>query len=422
MNILLICYYWPPSAGSGVQRWMYYANYLQELGHRITVLTADETTASYPGLDDSLRDTVKTIPVYKIKERNIIQWYSFLKTGKSKGVVPQGNVGSKKKTWFDKFSLFVRGNFFIPDARIGWVNEVKRFLKTHPNSNYDLVITSGPPHSVHLAGNYLKQKHQLKWIMDYRDPWIEVFYYDLFYKTNWIKRKEERLEKNWMDNADLILTVGENLKKILQQKTQTPVDFVYNGFDHHLFEKKITENKRSKLRIAYTGIVTEKYPYTALGKALLVSKQAVEIVFTGSVEPQIISYFEAIPRCSVIDHGKKNHEEAVQAMFDTDINLLLLPNQDNAELMVTGKLFEYIATGKPIICIGNAKAEAISMLQRYAPLYLVLSEENSADFATFIEQVHTNIPRAIELEKHELSKKQLAKKLQTILTQVIQSA
>lgn len=419
MNILLICYYWPPSAGSGVQRWMYYANYLQALGHQITVITADETTASYPGLDESLRETVQHIPVYKIKERNIIQWYSFLKTGKSKGVVPQGNVGSKKKTWFDKFSLFVRGNFFIPDARIGWVKAVIRFLKNHPTNGYDLVITSGPPHSVHLAGNYLKQKHQLKWVMDYRDPWMEVFYYDLFYKTNWIKRQEERLEKNWMDKADLILTVGENLKKILQQKTKTPVDFVYNGFDHRLFENHTTDSKRSKLRIAYTGIVTEKYPYALLGEALLKWNQAIEIVFTGSVEPQIISYFEAIPWCSVIDQGKKNHEEAVQAMFDTDINLLLLPNQDNAELMVTGKLFEYLATGKPIICIGNPKAEAISMLQKYAPLYLVLSEDSKTEFPAFMERVKTQIPHPIELEKHELSKKQLSQKLENILSKVI---
>lgn len=419
MNILLICYYWPPSAGSGVQRWMYYANYLQELGHQITVITADETTASYPGLDESLRESVQHIPVYKIKERNIIQWYSFLKTGKSKGVVPQGNVGSKKKTWFDKFSLFVRGNFFIPDARIGWVKEVNRFLKTHPTNGYDLVITSGPPHSVHLAGDYLKQKHQLKWIMDYRDPWMEVFYYDLFYKTNWIKAKEERLEKDLMNKADLILTVGENLKKILQQKTKTPVDFVYNGFDHRLFEHHSADNKRTKLRIAYTGIVTEKYPYALLGEVISIYNQAVEIVFTGSVESQIVSFFEAIPTCNVIDHGKKNHEEAVQAMFDTDINLLLLPNQDNAELMVTGKLFEYLATGKPIICIGNPKAEAISMLQKYAPLYIVLSEESKTEFPAFMERVKTQIPHPIELEKHELSKKQLTQKLENILLKVI---
>lgn len=419
MNILLICYYWPPSAGSGVQRWMYFSNYLHELGHKITVITADEATASYPGLDYSLQDSVKNIPVIKIRERNIIQWYSLLKTGRVKGIVPQGNVGSKKKSWFDKFSLFIRGNFFIPDARVSWVKAVNRFLKTHDISQYDVVITSGPPHSVHASGQFLKKKHNIKWIMDYRDPWMEVFYYDLFYKTNWIKKREIHLEKKWMDDADLILTVGENLKRILEVKTKTPVDFVYNGFDHSLFEGKESSFLSEKTRIAYTGIVTEKYPYQVLVQTLKECHIPFELIFTGNVESQIIADFEKIESCTVVNRGKKNHEEAVQAMFDTDINLLLLPNQDNAELMVTGKIFEYLAAGKPIICIGNPKAEAMSLLEKHAPLYFVLSSENSHKFPEFISKVKSFIPAKLDFRQHELSKLQLTNKLVKIVSDLL---
>ena len=171
MEILLITYYWPPAGGSGVQRWLYFSKYLSEFGHQITVITVDPKFASYSSIDESLNEHVKGVEVHKTKTFELIRLYSFLKSGNSKKSIPQGNIGGKKKSFLDKFSSFVRANYFIPDARVGWNPYViKKAHELFEKKKFDTVITTGPPHSTHLVGLKLRERYQFKWIADFRDP------------------------------------------------------------------------------------------------------------------------------------------------------------------------------------------------------------------------------------------------------------
>ena len=218
-KVLILSYYWPPSGGSGVQRWMYFAKYLKEFGVLPTVITVDEQYASYPNKDMSFNELIKDIEVHKTKTLEPLRFYSFLKSGKSNKVVPQGNVGGKKKGIFDKIATYVRANFFMPDARVGWnryaFNKAKELLQ---KEHFDLVITTGPPHSTHLVGQKLKKEFGINWMADFRDPWTEVYYNNLFKRTPKNEALDQTMEINVLHDADSILTVGPSMMKLLADK------------------------------------------------------------------------------------------------------------------------------------------------------------------------------------------------------------
>jgi len=173
-------YYWPPSGGSGVQRWMYFAKYLKQQGWIPFVITVDEKNASYPVLDQSLLTEVDNIHVIKTKTVEPLKWYSLLFTGSKKGGIPQGEV--QKSGLLRKFATYIRGNFFIPDARKGWNSyAVREAVKLVKKENIKTVITTGPPHSTHLIGLKLKSLSEIKWFADFRDPWTDIFYNKYWY-------------------------------------------------------------------------------------------------------------------------------------------------------------------------------------------------------------------------------------------------
>ena len=168
-------YYWPPSGGSGVQRWMYFAKHLKQQGWIPFVITVDEKYASYRVLDKSLLTQVDDIHVTKTKTIELLRWYSLFFTGSKKRGIPQGEV--KKNGFLSRFAAFIRGNFFIPDARKGWNTYAEKgSIKLIKKENINIIITTGPPHSTHLIGSRLKSSLGIKWFADFRDPWTNVFY------------------------------------------------------------------------------------------------------------------------------------------------------------------------------------------------------------------------------------------------------
>ncbi|MDA9084523.1 glycosyl transferase family 1, partial [Flavobacteriaceae bacterium] len=170
LNILIITYYWPPSGGSGVQRWMYFAKYLKKLGCNPIVLTVDPKYASYNLKDLSLNSHIKDIETHKTFSLEILSLYSFFKSGNKTKGIPQSYIPNK--SIFDKITSFIRLNLFIPDSRIGWnFFAFKKAKKIISNNKIDYVITTGPPHSSHLIGEKIYKKYKLKWIVDLRDPW-----------------------------------------------------------------------------------------------------------------------------------------------------------------------------------------------------------------------------------------------------------
>ena len=375
-KVLILSYYWPPSGGSGVQRWMYFAKYLVEFGIQPTVITVDEKYASYPSKDESFNEIIKNVQVHKTKTLEPLRFYSFLKSGKSDKVVPQGNVGGKKKGVLDKVATYVRANFFMPDARVGWnkyaFNKAKELLQ---KEHFDLVITTGPPHSTHLVGQKLKKELGITWMVDFRDPWTEVYYNNLFKRTPKNEALDKAMELSVLQNADKVLTVGPSMMKLLADKVPSQPDkfhYIYNGFDAEKFQK-LQKQKKEVFTIRYVGTLTENYPYKATIEAvnqLSLDKKSISIELIGNIEASVLEYFLSNSSLPVTCTPSVSHSEAIQYMKNADILLLLLPFMEQSQIMLTGKLFEYLATENPILCIGDKKADAAAIVDQLAnPIY-----------------------------------------------------
>tara|TARA_B100001769_G_scaffold85219_1_gene64932 strand:- start:1462 stop:2748 length:1287 start_codon:yes stop_codon:yes gene_type:complete len=365
--ILIITYYWPPSGGSGVQRWVYFSKYLKKLGYSPIVLTIDLKSASYPAIDRSLINETQGIPVHYVKSFNWIKIYSWFKKGK-KDKIPQGEFS--KKGLVDHIAAFIRGNFFIPDARVNWaksaIKEALRIVKSH---KIEKIITTGPPHSTHLIGLNLKKQLNLKWIADFRDPWTDIFYVKSFYRLSFAKKKDKLFERKVLSNANAIITTtSENFQKDLQSKISINQNFfkIYNGYDSDLF-KKIKKRKNKDFQIVFTGLLTENHPYKEFIESFIKflkkdPKVNVKIILAGSISEKILNEFNRISNIEF--HGYINHQDAVNLMIDGNILLNFMYKQEKNTTMISGKLIEYMATGNPVLMIGDKKSEASKLLSK----------------------------------------------------------
>ena len=367
MNILIISYYWPPSGGSGVQRWMYFAKYLKKLKCKPIVLTVDPKFASYNLKDTSLISQIKDIETYKTFSLEVLRLYSIIKSGDSSKSIPQSYIPNK--SIFDKFSSFIRLNFFIPDSRIGWnyfaFKKAKEIIK---NNKIDYVITTGPPHSSHLIGQKIYDKYKLKWIVDLRDPWSELFYLKSKFRFNFSKTMNDRLEHKVLENADAIITtVGDRYHKILNSKISNPnkIHKIYNGYDKLNYDK-IKETKPNKFNIVFTGVLSKNHNYEIfleILKVLSPIKQNLNMVFTlaGRIDDNITKLYSN--EIELINKGYVDHDDAISIIKSS--HLLINFNYKKTEKtdMISGKLIEYLASGTPIINFSNSANESQEVLK-----------------------------------------------------------
>ena len=372
MKVIIVSYYWPPSGGSGVQRWMYFAKHLVENGIEPIVVTISPENAAYSTFDESLVKQVEHIETHHTTGGfQILKFYSFLKSGNTKKEIPVGDIGDKKKSKFDKLSAYIRANYFIPDARVGWnkkaIPEIEKIIK---KEKIDFIITTGPPHSTHLIGLEIKNKYNLKWVADFRDPWTEVYYNNLFKRTKRADSKDKSLEKSVLEKADIVLTVGPSMRKMLADKlpnNESKFHAILNGFD----EEKLSfiQGKRyQEFTIAHIGIWTLQQANTEIVLAL---KQIttenkdwkIRFVLVGNIHPEIIQNLQNIPNLIVDHRGKVSHQDALQEMMNADLLLNCQADIPNSKLIISGKHMEYLATGNNMIVIGNKEGDAAELMK-----------------------------------------------------------
>lgn len=365
-KVLIITYYWPPGGGAGVQRWLKFSSYLPEYGWEPVILTVDPEFALYPVSDKSLENEVPVnIKVYKTPATD---YYRFFYRDK-KGVPSAGFANKKDDSAVGKISRFIRGNLFIPDPRIGWNKfAVKKACEIIKEEKINLVITTSPPHSTQITGLKLKKKFpELVWIADLRDPWTDIYYYKLFYPTPVAKKIDLCLEKKVLRTADRIITVSPSLKTLFARKVPCArIEVITNGFDTSDFidfKPDIPE----RLTITYTGTMSEAYPVEGLLKVLQKMKDSGTdflLRFVGTVN-------EKLKKSIIQKAGEKNtefishvsHPEAIKFMAASSALLLVIPDYRHNRLIITGKLFEYIAAGKPVLCIGPADGDAAEIIR-----------------------------------------------------------
>lgn len=366
-KILIITYYWPPAGGPGVQRWLKFAKYLPENNWEPIIYTPENP--SYPLLDESLvKDVPKNIQIIQNKIWEPYQLAEKLNKKNKKFKAGQFDVG-KNQSWKSKLSIFVRGNFFIPDARKFWVNPSISFLKKYLEANpVDVIVTTGPPHSLHLIGKGLKKYFPaIKWIADFRDPWTEISYYKHLKLTSWADQKHRKLEKEVFQNADITLATSygdaENFRKAGANSA-----CITNGFDKEELNKKSVKN--SKFTLSYIGVLEQLRNPENLWKVLsdIVQEdsdfaQNFELRFVGRVDDIILENLQNSPLKDNLNLvGYIPHEQSVKEMENADILLITnFPKQESAGI-IPGKIFEYLATQNPILSVGPEKADVEKIL------------------------------------------------------------
>lgn len=370
-RILVATYYWPPAGGPGVQRWLKMAQALKQLGHDVEVLTVDPAYATYPLRDESLIVEAEGITVHSTRARD---WFgTYQKLTRRKEVPFSGFANQAGKPGpIQRVSRWVRGNLFIPDPRRGWNQyAVAEALKQHALKPYDLVVTSGPPHSTHLIGLEL-QRRGLRWWADFRDPWTDIYYYRMFYPSAWARRRDTELEHSVLERAERVLTVSDDLKRLLASKLNgDSAKFVVvpNGYDPADFEANAQVPNNPVRTLVYTGTLTLDYPLEALYTALRTYCRAhgsLKLVFAGRPAQEAKDALEALTRelpLSVEFKGYLPHAESVALLQGADALLLLIPELPNNRGILTGKLFEYLGSGRPIWGFGPVDGDANAILR-----------------------------------------------------------
>lgn len=367
-KVLIVTYYWPPSGGAGVQRWLKFSKYLPEFGWEPIILTVDPEDAAYPVTDSSLiNDIPASIKVFTTPATN---YFSIYKKDKSR-IPSAGFANNVDNTFKGKLLRFVRGNLFLPDPRRGWNKYAfKKAIELIEKEGIKHVITSSPPHSTQLIGLKVKKKFpDIKWVADLRDPWTDIYYYKQFYPTPISKAIDLKYEKSVLNRADKIITVGESLKTLFSSKVnniERKIRVITNGYDESDF-KGNDAVLPSKFTLTYVGTLSDIYPVEGLLMALnrlRSEKKDFVLRFVGSLSAKtrqmIIS---EIPGSSLELLPYTAHIEAINYMLNSSLLILIIPLHQSNKSIITGKLFEYIASGRPILCIGPTEGDAARIIR-----------------------------------------------------------
>ena len=361
-KLLIITYYWPPAGGPGVQRWLKFVKYLPDYGIQPIVYIPENPT--YPIIDEELVNEVSNKAIilkHKIFEPyQLASFFSKSKTKKiSSGIIP----ATKKQSVLEKTLLWVRGNLFIPDARKYWVNPSVVYLKKYIKENkIDTIITSGPPHSLHLIGLKLKQESNVKWIADFRDPWTTIGYHKALKLSSFADKKHKQLEKYVLDGADTIIVTSKTTKAEFKLITHTPIEVITNGYDVEEVQKQSLDTQFSLAHIG--SFLSERNP-KFLWECL--SELCVEIPnFANHLELKLIGAISQEVLETIADFGLEKkvnnmgylpHHEAIVQQRTSQVLLLIEINAAENKSIIPGKLFEYMVSERPIIAIGPKESD-----------------------------------------------------------------
>ena len=365
-KVLVITYYWPPAGGPGVQRWLKFVKYLSGFGIEPIVYVPENPR--YPITDQLLVNEIPPhIKVLKHPIKEPYAWASMLSKKKTKSI-SSGIIPEKNPSTLEKLLLWVRGNLFIPDARKFWVRPSIKFLSNFiVEEGITKVITTGPPHSVHLIGLGLKEKYNLQWITDFRDPWTSIGYHKKLRLTNASQRKHRNLERLVLTSADKIVVTSNTTKKEFEEITDMPITVITNGYDgdhaHIALDAEFT--------ISHLGsLLTGRNPIS-LWKALkeLVQeneafRNALKIQLAGVVGEEVIKSLKAFGLEPYVDQlGYLSHEKVVELQQRSQVLLLLEIDSEETKGIIPGKLCEYLNARRPILAIGPEGWEAGTIVE-----------------------------------------------------------
>ena len=424
-KVLIITYYWPPSGGAGVQRWLKFVKYLREFGWEPIVYTPEN--GEMPSLDQSLmKDLPHGIEILKTPIWEPYDTYKKLTGKKKEEKINSGFLSENAKTKrTEKIAVWIRGNFFIPDARKFWIKPSVKYLKSYLKDNpVDAIVSTGPPHSMHLIAKELKRIFQIKWVADFRDPWTNIDFYKDLMLSNAADKKHKRLEKEVLQEADVVLSVGATLGKELTDLGAKRSEVITNGYD---IEKNLEEVALDeKFSIAHIGTMTKSRNPEVLWKVLSmlidnneVFKNRLEIKLVGKVD---ISVMESIEKFNLLDYVRKieylPHDEVIIEQRKSHLLLLVVNDTPNAKGILTGKFFEYMSSGRPTLCIGPNDGDVAEIIRETEAGSVFESKDGEALKQYILKSFEGKIAFKTNSSVEKYSRKQLTKKLVSILDSI----
>lgn len=421
-KVLIVTYYWPPFGGSGVQRWLKFVKYLPSFGYQPFVYTPEN-----PFVEIQDASLLKDVPA----EAEVIKlpiWEPYQLFQKFSGKKKQTDfVSTGKTSFFQKAALFVRGNFFIPDARKFWVKPSVLFLDDFLKSNQiNTIITTGPPHSMHLIGLKLKQKNPtLKWVADFRDPWSEWDLLDTFSLTDWARKRHRLLERKVLTTADEVITIAPYHQQRLETLSGRKVNLITNGFDEDDF-KDIAHQPTVKFTLRHIGVVDElrdPRPIMEVLSELInqgqLSKDEIMVEFIGNVNSRFVNDIQQDQVLHSITSFVLHlpHSEVLKRYGTTDVQLLVLAHTAIAPGNLPGKFFEYLASGNFIIGIGPEDGDAATILKQVGA-GSIMERTNKKDLKKIILERYVQWRNPVtknKLHASVFSRKSLTQQLAKIL-------
>jgi len=392
LKVLIVTYYWPPSGGSGVQRWLKFVKYLQDFGIEPVVYTIDNP--KYPLTDASLENEIpKNTTVLKqpIWEPNTI--FSYFK---KKNTQESAGFLNPNPTFFGRILQYVRANYFIPDARKFWIKPSVKYLKKYLlEHKIDAVITSGPPHSLHLIGLKLKRELNVKWISDFRDPWTDIDYFEHLPLTKKSLQIHQQQEQEVLKNSDAVIVIGNTMKENFKQFSKN-IHVVTNGFDTDLQSSSTILDK--KFTLTHVGLMNADRNPISLWKAISeICKENADfaadyqIQFVGKIAKEVQESIAKYQIENVLDIGYVSHKEVTTYQQKTQVLLLCVNNVKSAKGIITGKIFEYLQAKRPILAIGPINGD----------LAAILHETNSGTIVNFdaVENLKNELLQLYDLYK-----------------------
>ena len=380
-KLLIITYYWPPAGGPGVQRWLKFVKYLPDFDIQPIVYVPENPT--YPIVDEGLLNEVSDKAI--ILKNKIFEPYQLAgifskkQTQKiSSGIIP----AAKKQSVLEKLLLWVRGNLFIPDARKYWVKPSVAYLKKYiQENNIDTIVTSGPPHSLHLIGLKLKEELGVKWFADFRDPWTTIGYHKSLKLSFYADKKHKFLESKVLNAADSIIVTSKTTKLEFQALTQKPIEVITNGYDIENVAKQTLDEKFTMAHIGsflsdrnpkvlwevLQELVTENNAFSANFQLKLIGKISQEIL-------ESLSNYHLESYCNNL--GYVSHTEAIAHQRKSQVLLLIEIDSEDTKSIIPGKLFEYMVSERPIVAIGPKDSDFAE----------IITSTNTGVFFTYSEK------------------------------------
>ena len=425
-KVLVITYYWPPSGGAGVQRWLKFVKYLPNYNYKPVIYTVEN--GEYPVLDSSLsKDVSSKIKILKSKIWEPYSLYKIFTGRKKKEKINSSFLTQKKRNKFlQNISIWIRGNLFIPDARRFWIkpsiNYLTNFLINNP---VDIIISSGPPHSTHLIAMELQKRFQIKWLADFRDPWTNIDFYKDLKLTKWADNKHKALERAVLKNTDMVLTIGNQLKKELLALGSKEVEVVENGYDPEDFPINSSLELDTDFTIAHIGTFSPSRNHEILWKVLKkicneneAFNNKLKIKLIGNID---FSVLKSISNFGLENHLKKlgyiSHNDVINEQKKSRVLLLMVNNTPNSRGIITGKVFEYMASNRPILVIGPEDGDLANII-RQTNTGFVTGFDNEIKLEESILKLFKN-KENFDSNLKMYSRENLTKKLSSILDKMI---